>query len=93
MEIVLKGLAAVGPDEEFSHEVIIAPESREHLEAPGVLQLTPVTTRLSSPTQPLTFKVAFAPRSAFGPASAELVVHKVRGYCTDGWRLTLDGCS
>ena len=86
VEIVLKGLASVSPDEEFSHEVLIAPESREHLEAPGVLHLTPVTTRLSAPSQPLAFRVAFAPRSAFGAASAELIVHKASG---GRWRFDL----
>lgn len=46
VEIVLNGLAGVGADEEFTHEVIVPPEAKQHLE-PGVLQVRTAHTTLT----------------------------------------------
>jgi len=77
LEVVLTGLAQVGPDEGFTHEVVVPPDAKANLDA-GVLSITPVETRINSPTQPLTYKVRFAPQRMFN-ADVEFIVHKNSG--------------
>ena len=86
IEIVLNGLATVSPEDEFSHEVVIAPGGSGANVDHGVLQVVPVSTSLSRPDQPLVYRVLFAPKTSFASAEAELVVHKASG---GRWRFDL----
>ena len=85
VEIVLKGLASVSPDEDFTHELYLPASAKPQL-GEGALQVVAVNTRLSAPGQPLVYRVCFAPTRAFLRADAELVVHKSSG---GRWRFDL----
>ena len=82
---MLNGLASVSAEEVFSHELIIPPGSGADLDG-GVLQISPVTTSLSRPDQPLVYRVRFAPTTTFASSAAELVINKASG---GRWRFDL----
>lgn len=86
MEVVLNGLASVGPEDVFSHTLVVPPELKQELIDSGALQVTlAMGSRLSRPDQPLTFAVRFAPQRAIN-AEVELVVTKSSG---GRWRFDL----
>ncbi|KAG2493472.1 hypothetical protein HYH03_008289 [Edaphochlamys debaryana] len=80
MEVTLNGLSAVGPDDEFTHEVVLPPEHRSFLEAAlTVSPATPPPVRLSRADAPLRYVVCFAPQRMLPPTSLELVINKSTG--------------
>ncbi|GAX74871.1 hypothetical protein CEUSTIGMA_g2317.t1 [Chlamydomonas eustigma] len=84
MEIVLVGLAGVGPEDEFVHELSIPADVRQHVDN-KVLKVEAVHTRISSPDQPLQYNVTFAPMTVFSE-SIEFLVNKSSG---GRWRFEL----
>ncbi|KXZ50888.1 hypothetical protein GPECTOR_14g137 [Gonium pectorale] len=80
MEVVLTGLQKVGPEDEFTHEVVLPPEHRAFLEQSLlVTPATPGPVRLSRPDAPLRYTVYFAPARMLPPTSLELVISKSSG--------------
>ncbi|PNW70067.1 hypothetical protein CHLRE_17g704300v5 [Chlamydomonas reinhardtii] len=80
MEVVLNGLQKVGPEDEFTHEVVLPPEHRGFLEQ--ALRVEPVVAapvRLARPDAPLRYRVCFAPQRMLPPTSLELVINKSTG--------------
>ncbi|EFJ49198.1 hypothetical protein VOLCADRAFT_90100 [Volvox carteri f. nagariensis] len=80
MEVVLTGLNKVGPEDEFSHEMVLPVEHRAFLEQSLVVEpVGPNPVRLSRPDAPLRYKVYFAPQRMLPPTSLELVINKSTG--------------
>ncbi|GFR48569.1 hypothetical protein Agub_g10471, partial [Astrephomene gubernaculifera] len=80
MEVVLGGLAKVGPEDEFSHEVVLPPEHRSFLEQSLIVEpASPPPVRLPRPDAPLRYRVCFAPHRMLPPTSLELVINKSTG--------------
>eukprot|EP00798_Chlamydomonas_sp_ICE-L_P015727 gene15727-21848_t len=77
MEILLTGLASVDVGEEFQHELIIPPEYLEFL-GDGVLEITPVESRLKGTNTPLVYALHFAPKRMFD-AEVSFVAMKASG--------------
>ncbi|MEW5311269.1 MAG: hypothetical protein WDW38_002999 [Sanguina aurantia] len=78
IEVVLTGLGAVSPDEEFTHEVLIPQESRAVLASS--LSITPVQPqRLPSPHSPLRYRMLWSPAYPLAPTTVELAVLKASG--------------
>ncbi|GLI64998.1 hypothetical protein VaNZ11_008424 [Volvox africanus] len=80
MEVVLTGLQKVGPEDEFTHEMVLPTEHRAFLEQSLMVEpVGPSPVRLSRPDVPLRYKVQFAPQRMLPPTSLELVINKSTG--------------
>ena len=90
MEVVLKGLTSVGPDDVFTHVLNVPPEHKAHLIDQGALKISPLggaRGKLTRPDQPLAFSVRFAPIKPLDAVLVELVVSKASG---GKWRFELE---
>lgn len=79
MEVVLDGLAHVSAEDTFTHELVFPTEHRTLLES--ALRVTRLSEPacLSSPGQPLRYRVVFAPPRMLPPTSLQFIVYKSTG--------------